>query len=314
MINYILKRLVLVFITLFIILTLSFFLIKLLPDNTEMSYLMQEMTPDDYRLMRQRWGYDQPLFIQYFYWLKNIILHWDWGVSTHKRIGVNTFTILTEKLPITMRLNLISLVFSIPLGLLFGIVAALRKNKPIDYIISVFVILFISIPSFVIVTVLMLNAADMGLPIQYRPSDQVTMKDMVIPVLSLSFGPIATLTRYTRAELTEVLTSDFILLARTKGLNRFHSTVRHALRNSMVPLVPIIIGNFIGILFGSLVIERVYGVPGVAGILIEAIDIKDYNLTMTALAFYTIIGLIATLIVDMTYGIVDPRIRMGSRK
>jgi oligopeptide transport system permease protein len=129
MINYILKRLVLVFITLFIILTLSFFLIKLLPDNTEMSYLMQEMTPDDYRLMRQRWGYDQPLFVQYFYWLKNIILHWDWGVSTHKRIGVNTFTILTEKLPITMRLNLISLVFSIPLGLLFGIVAALRKKQ-----------------------------------------------------------------------------------------------------------------------------------------------------------------------------------------
>ncbi len=82
----------------------------------------------------------------------------------------------------------------------------------------------------------------------------------------------------------------------------------------MVPLVPIIIGNFIGILFGSLVIERVYGVPGVAGILIESIDVKDYNLTMTALAFYTIIGLIATLVIDLTYGIVDPRIRMGSRK
>jgi oligopeptide transport system permease protein len=264
--------------------------------------------------MRKRWGYDKPLFVQYLYWLKNIIFHWNWGASTHKRIGENTFVILTEKLPITMQLNLMSLVFSIPLGLLFGIIAALRKNKPIDYIISVFVILFISIPSFVIVTVMMLNAANLGLPIQYRPSDQVTFADKIIPILSLSFGPIAVLTRYTRAELTEVLTSDFILLARTKGLNRFQSTVRHALRNSMIPLVPIIIGNFIGILFGSLVIERVYGVPGVAGILIESIELKDYNLTMTALAFYTIIGLIATLIVDLTYGIVDPRIRMGSRK
>lgn len=314
MIKYTGKRLVLVFITLFIILSLSFFLIKLLPENNEIQYFLQNVKPEDYILMRKRWGYDKPLFVQYLYWLKNIIFHWNWGASTHKRIGENTFVILTEKLPITMQLNLMSLVFSIPLGLLFGIIAALRKNKPIDYIISVFVILFISIPSFVIVTVMMLNAANLGLPIQYRPSDQVTFADKIIPILSLSFGPIAVLTRYTRAELTEVLTSDFILLARTKGLNRFQSTVRHALRNSMIPLVPIIIGNFIGILFGSLVIERVYGVPGVAGILIESIDLKDYNLTMTALAFYTIIGLIATLIVDLTYGIVDPRIRMGSRK
>lgn len=314
MIKYTGKRIVLIFVTLFIILSLSFFLIKLLPDNTELSYLLNKVSKEDYELMRKRWGYDQPLFIQYLHWLKNVVFHWNWGVSTHTKIGENTFVLITEKLPITIRLNLISLFFSIPLGVLFGIVAALRKNKPIDYIISVFVILFISIPSFVVVTMLMLNAANMGLPIQYRASDKVTIADMVIPVLSLSFGPIAVLTRYTRAELTEVLTSDFILLARTKGLNRFHSTVRHALRNSMVPLVPIIIGNFIGILFGSLVIESVYGVPGVAGILIESIDKKDYNLTMTALAFYTIIGLIATLVIDLTYGIVDPRIRMGSRK
>ncbi|MCK9536044.1 MAG: ABC transporter permease [Bacilli bacterium] len=314
MVRYTIKRLFLIFITLFIILSLSFFLIKLLPDNNELQYLMNKVKPEDYALMRKQWGYDKPLFVQYLYWLKNVIFHWDWGVSTHYLLGRDTFEILTQFLPITMRLNLVSLVISIPLGLLFGIVAALRKNKPIDYIISVFVILFISIPSFVVVTMMMLSANDLGLPIQYRPSDMANYKDMIIPVLSLSFGPIAVLTRYTRAELIEVLTSDFILLARTKGLNRFHSTVRHGMRNSMVPLVPIIIGNFIGILFGSLVIERVYGVPGVAGILIESIGIQDYNLTMTALAFYTIISLVATLIVDLTYGIVDPRIRMGSRK
>lgn len=311
MVKYIIQRLILIFFTLFIILSLSFILIKLLPSYPPLD---PNMDPQQWLNMQQKWGYDKPVFIQYLMWLRNVIFSWDWGVSTEYRLGADTFDILTQFLPVTMRLNIISFLLSMPLGVLFGIIAALRKNKPTDYIISFLVIIFISVPSFVIVTVMMLNANSLGLPTQYRAADLVTFKDLIIPVLALSFGPIATLTRYTRAELIEVLTSDFILLSRTKGLNRFHSTVRHALRNSMVPLIPIIIGNFIGILFGSLVIERIYGVPGVGDILIQSIGIKDYNLTMTALAFYTIIGLIATLIVDLSYGVVDPRIRMGARK
>lgn len=311
MIKYTIKRIFLIFLTLFLILTLSFFLIKLLPDYPELD---PKMDPALKLVMLQKEGLDKPIFVQYMMWLKNVMFHWNWGLSTKYRIGEDTFKILTQFLPLTMRINIVSFIIAIPLGVLFGIIAALRKNKVTDYIISFFVIIFISVPSFVIVTLMMLSAKKMGLPIQFRAADLVSAKDYIIPVLALSFGPIAALTRYTRAELIEVLTSDFILLSRTKGLNRFHSTVRHALRNSLVPLVPIVIGNFIGILFGSLVIERIYGVPGVGDILIQSIAIQDYNLTMTALAFYTIIGLVATLIVDLSYGLVDPRIRMGAKK
>lgn len=311
MLKYTIKRVLLIFFTLFLILSLSFILIKCLPDYPPLD---PNMDPALWAQMQSKWGYDKPILVQYGIWLKNVLFHWNWGVSTEYRVGADTFAILTQFLPITMRINIISFIIAMPLGVLFGIIAALRKNKTTDYIISFLVIIFISVPSFVIVTIMMLSAEKMGLPTQYRAADLVTSADLIIPVLALSFGPIATLTRYTRAELIEVLTSDFILLSRTKGLNRFHSTVRHALRNSMVPLVPIMINNFIGILFGSLVIERIYGVPGVGDILINSIATKDYNLTMTALAFYTIIGLFATLLVDLSYGIIDPRIRMGAGK
>ena len=161
----------------------------------------------------------------------------------------------------------------------------------------------------------MINASNMGLPIQFRAADQANWKDYIIPIIALSVGPIASLTRITRAELTEVLTSEYLLLARTKGLNRFQATIRHALRNSLLPLVPSIIGSFVGIMFGSLVIEQIYGIKGVGGILLTAISETqpDHDLAMAALSFYTIIDLVTILIVDLAYGVVDPRIRMGAR-
>ncbi len=273
-----------------------------------------KITREDAEQYGRSHGWDKPVVVRLFEWYKGVAKG-DWGVSVVYEVGTNPWIILTRFIPFTMSINIWALILSIPLGILFGIVAALRKNKPLDYGISVFVIIFISVPSFVFVTVLMISASKLGLPTQFRPMDMANWKDYVIPVVALAIGPIAGLTRYTRAELTEVLTSEYLLLARTKGLNRFQSTLRHALKNSMVPLVPIIISNFIGIMFGSLVIERIYGVKGIGGILLDAISETnpDHDLAMAALAFYTIIGLSTTLIVDLSYGLVDPRIRMGVR-
>ena len=318
MLRYSAKRLLLAFVTLFIILSLVYILVKMLPANTIPLDLLREKGFDIEEFNRQ-YGFNQPVWGQYVLWVRNVITKWDWGISMQMRMGVNSFTVLFEKMPVTIRLNLISFFISMPLGFAFGIIAALRKNKPLDHLISLFVILFISIPSFVVVTLLMyfLGYKLGWLPIQFLPSNVSNidmLRSMVIPVLALSFGPIAGLTRYTRAELTEVLTSEFLLLARTKGLNRRQSVLRHALRNSMVPLIGIVIGNLVGIIGGSIVIEQVYGVVGVGQVFLLSIQTFDYNVIMVTLAFYTSIGLIATLIVDLSYGIVDPRIRMGARK
>ena len=137
---------------------------------------------------------------------------------------------------------------------------------------------------------------------------------MILPVIAMSLGSIAGYSRYTRAELTEVLTSDFMLLARTKGLTRFQATVRHAFRNSLVPIFPMILGEFISVLSGSIVIEQVFSINGVGNVFLTSITQSDYDLFLFVGMFYTIIGLVGGLIVDLSYGIVDPRIRMGGGK
>ena len=134
------------------------------------------------------------------------------------------------------------------------------------------------------------------------------------PIMAGSFGVIAGFTRTTRAELTEVLTSDFMLLARTKGLTKTQATIRHAMRNCFVVVVPAIFGQFIGILGGSLILERIFAIPGVGGLTLNAINGRDYNLFMLTTIFYTAIGLVASVVVDISYGFIDPRIRMGSKK
>ena len=318
MLKYTLKRIVLIFFTMFIILTLAYILIQLTTSFEERVKFYQMSDPkisyEEAVIYGKKAGWDDPILIKYFNWIKGVFTG-NWGVSVVYEVGQNPWTILTRFIPFTISINIWPLLIATPLGFLFGIIAALRKNKPTDYIISLLVMICISVPSFVFVTLLMINASNMGLPIQFRAADQANWKDYIIPVIALSVGPIASLTRITRAELTEVLTSEYLLLARTKGLNRFQATIRHALRNSLLPLVPSIIGSFVGIMFGSLVIEQIYGIKGVGGILLTAISETqpDHDLAMAALSFYTIIDLVTILIVDLAYGIVDPRIRMGVR-
>ncbi len=318
MLKYTLKRIVLIFFTMFIILTLAYILIQLTTSFEERVKFYQMSDPkisyEEAIIYGKKAGWDDPILIKYFNWIKGVFTG-NWGVSVVYEVGQNPWTILTRFIPFTISINIWPLLIATPLGFLFGIIAALRKNKPTDYIISLLVMICISVPSFVFVTLLMINASNMGLPIQFRAADQANWKDYIIPVIALSVGPIASLTRITRAELTEVLTSEYLLLARTKGLNRFQATIRHALRNSLLPLVPSIIGSFVGIMFGSLVIEQIYGIKGVGGILLTAISETqpDHDLAMAALSFYTIIDLVTILIVDLAYGIVDPRIRMGAR-
>jgi oligopeptide transport system permease protein len=262
-----------------------------------------------------------PISLQYFRWVTNIVTEWNWGYSTRVQPNVPVFEVLGSRIPVTLRLNFAALFVYIPVGFGLGIWAALKKNGIVDNVISFMVMIFISVPSFVVMLFLVLS---FGYGLEWLPtlfppegaplSEQLL--GMILPVLGLSFGAIASLTRVTRAELTEVLTSEFLLLARTKGLTRSQSVVRHAMRNSMVPLVPGIIGSFVGLLSGSVIIERIYSIPGAGRLFIRALtqNSYDYNLILAITAFYTAISLFAVLLVDLSYGIVDPRIRMGAKK
>ncbi|WBW95219.1 ABC transporter permease [Oceanirhabdus sp. W0125-5] len=262
-----------------------------------------------------------PISRQYFSWVKNIVTKWDWGLSTRVEVGRPVFDILKDRIPTTMTLNIVALLFYIPIGLTLGIIAALKKNKPSDNFITIAVMVMISIPGFVVMIILVMI---FGYHLEWVPSIfpakdvdmALRIRGLILPVMALSFWPVAWLTRLTRAELTEVLTSEFLLLARTKGLTRRQAVIRHAMRNSMVPLVPTIIFSFVGILGGSVIMEMIYSIPGTGQVFIRALtkNAYDYNLLLSNSAFYTSIGLFATLVVDLTYGIIDPRIRMGGKK
>ena len=316
MLKYVLKRIALMFLTFLAIITICFVLIRLLPVQDAEAFGQDASLIEN---RRELLGYNKPLIEQYFIFLQRTLFGGDWGLSEKLYFGQECWGIFVEKLPPTMLLNFYSMLISVPIGLAFGIYAALKKNKWQDGFISTAVMVFVSVPSYVYA---FLVQYVLCYKLQWFPflmnegTDYFTWSmfvSMFPAIFSLAFGTIAGLTRFTRAELTEVLTSEFMLLARTKGLTRGQATLRHALRNAMVPIFPMIIGEFISIISGSLIIEEIFGVPGVGALYINSITSLDYNFFMLLSAFYTLIGLSANILVDISYGFIDPRIRMGAR-
>lgn len=317
MIKYALQRTFYMIIVFFIIVLMCFVLIRMLPQPI--------LPPEDphtevLEMRREALGYNEPYLVQFALFLKNVFTKFDWGYSEKLYFGQNVWDIFVQKLPATMVINLYSILLSIPIGIALGIFAALKKNTWIDYTISTLTMVVISVPSFVYAFLIQyIFCYKLGwFPFLMKSGTDwfswPMFVSMVPAVMSLSFGVIAGFTRTTRAELTEVLTSEFMLLARTKGLTKTQATVRHALRNCFVVIVPEIFGEFIGILGGSLIIERIFSVPGVGGLTLNAINGLDYNIFILSTCFYTAIGLAASIVVDISYGFLDPRIRMGSKK
>ena len=319
MTKYVLKRLVLMVCVLFIITTVCFMLIRLLP---------RELPTDKTQAaaIKSRWdalGYSEPLLTQYGIYLKMIFTEFDFGTSWYIQFREPAMDLLLGRLLPTVLVNVYSLVLSIPFGIMLGIYAAVKKNKWQDSLISTGVMVFVSVPSYVyafLVQYFLYFKLDL-LPLTvYSLADAggswFTWKmfySMIPAVLAMSFGEVAGLCRFTRAELTETLTSDYMLLARTKGLTRGQATARHALKNAMVPILPMIIGSFISIMSGSMIIEQIFSIPGVGQLYIKSINLFDYDVFMVDCIFYTFVGLLASIVIDLSYGFIDPRIRMGEK-
>ena len=321
MIKYVFKRVLLMLIALFCITTICFMLIRALPMTPPegINASQKEMIEDIWEAR----GYNKPLLEQYGIYLKDVITEFDFGTSWKIKSTEPAWDLLTKRLLPTVLVNLYSLLFSLPIGIALGIYAAIKKNKWQDHAISTGVMIFVSVPSYVyafLVQYLLFFKLGWFPPIISSLADAggswfswTMFYSMIPPILALSFGQIAGLCRFTRAELTETLTSDYMLLARTKGLTRAQATTRHALKNAMVPILPSILGSFIGILGGSMIIEQIFAIPGVGQLYVMSVNLRDYDVFMMDSIFYTFISLAAGIIVDISYGFIDPRIRMGER-
>ena len=350
MLKYSIKRIILALITAFIILSLTFILVKSLGMATgsfqgskaaKYAYFTKQANLNYVDVFFVAGGgeaplgdgwlawfdveggreyfYAKPILEQYGNWLRNVFTKWDWGTSTSIDLNQPATTIIFSRLPTSMYINIISVIVSVPIGIGLGILAGLKKNTWIDHLISTLVMVFISIPSFVVISFLIyfLCYKAQVLPSMWpTPSDTTKTKILafIIPVMSLSFGSICGYTRFVRAELCEVMSSEYLLLARTKGLTKNQAIKRHALKNAFVPILPSILAEFIGIFGGSMILEKLYGINGIGDLYIRAINEKDYNVLMVDMAIFTTVGLLAGIVLDLSYGFIDPRIRMGEKR
>ena len=334
MFKYVTKRLGLMLFTFCIIFTMCFVFIKLLPIPTnalpgqDPEIIMKTLEGRGWITNIREgengvWEYDRvPIFIQYGTYLKRILTEGDFGLVTTygEYIGYDIWDVFTSHLPPTILINIYSTLIGVPIGLGLGILAALKKNKWQDQLINIFIILLISVPSIVLALMLQyVFCFKLGwFPLMVSTSNDYlsweVFHSMIPAVFAMCLGSIAGYARYTRAELSEVLTGEFMLLARTKGLTKRQAVLRHALRNSMVVIFPSILAEFVSVLSGSLIIEKMFGINGVGGLYLNSITFQDYDFFMLLSGFYTLVSLVAGIVIDISYGFIDPRIRMGAKK
>ena len=333
MFKYVTKRLGLMLFTFIIIFTMCFVLIKLLPIPTsalpgqDPEIVMKTLEGRGWITNIREgengvWDYDRvPILIQYGTYLKRIITQGDFGIVTTygEYLHGNIWEVFVNHLPPTILINIYSTLIGVPIGLGLGILAALKKNKWQDQVINIFIILLISVPSIVLALMLQyVFCFKLGwFPLTMSTSDEYftweVFRSMIPAVFALCLGSIAGYARYTRAELSEVLTGEFMLLARTKGLTKRQAIYRHAMRNSMVVIFPSILSEFVSVLSGSLIIEKMFGINGVGGLYLNSITFQDYDFFMLLSGFYTLVSLTAGIVIDISYGFIDPRIRMGAK-
>lgn len=302
MIKYILKRLAILLVTLWVVITLSFFLMQVMPGTP---YNNPRLTDEMIALMNKQYGLDKPVWQQYLKYLFDI-LHGDFGTS-YQSINQPVSRMLSQRLGVSIQLGLQALVIGIGSGLIVGAISARNKNNKIDGFLSVVSTLGISVPSFII-GLLLLDY--LGFKWQLLPlSGWGTFAQSILPTLGLAIPIFAQVTRFFRSEMIETLNSDYIQLARAKGLTMRQVTNRHAYRNSMIPVLTLVGPLAAGVLTGSALMERIFSIPGIGQLFVTAIPTKDYPVIMGTTIVYSVMLMVAILATDIIISIVDPRVR-----
>lgn len=308
MLRYILKRLLIMVITVWIIVTLTFILMVSLPGSP----LNGEQTTNEtvQANLEAYYNLDKPYYVQYLSYLKSIVT-FDFGPSI-KQPNETVNDLLGRGFPISLELGLITILVAVVSGIVLGIIAALKHNGIIDYAAMSFAVLGISIPNFVLATLLIQTlAVDLKLlPVATWSSPA----HMVLPVIALATGPMAIIARLTRSTMLEVLTQDYIKMARAKGLSPWKIVFKHALKNALMPVVTIMGTLLAGILTGTFVIEKIFAIPGMGRYFVESINQRDYPVIMGTTVFYSVFLIFMLFLVDIAYGILDPRIKIHKQE
>ena len=314
MIKYLIRRLIIAAITLFTIMTLLFLLLDFMPGSP---FNDEKLSDSQKTLLYEKYGLDKPIAYRYKQFMYHVIFEGDFGVSYTIEKNAKVSDMLSKRLPLSIRIGLQALVLGSIVGVLLASVAALKKNSIWDTLTTVISVIGISIPSYVFA--LGLNyflgyKLTKATGVSFFPLTfdlYAPLKSSILPTVALSMFVVATVARFMRTELVEVIGSDYVMLAEAKGLSANKVIFRHSIRNALIPVVTVLGPLTVSLMTGSLVIERVFGIPGIGDLLVTAISVNDFNVVIAISFFYSIFYIVMQLIIDILYGIIDPRIRVS---
>jgi peptide/nickel transport system permease protein len=309
--GFVLKRLGFAVITLIAVLTIVFFIVRILPGDPAMVILGDQASQQSIDLLRKRLGLDRPVIIQYYEFMSGVAIG-DWGVSMVS--GRPVISEVLKVLPATLELTFAALILGAVIGVPLGVWAAISRNTIVDYLLRLASLLGLSFPAFVS-AVLLLFAFAIYLPwFPVISSGRGTslgarMNDLALPAINLGLIMAAYITRVARSAMLEVLGQDYVRTAKAKGISFFAIIVRHCLRNTMIPVVTVV-GLYLGILIGNSVLtEIVFNRPGLGRLIVGALFQRDYTMLQGMMVIYTLLVVVVNLLTDLTYGLIDPRIK-----
>ncbi|AUJ28927.1 MAG: oligopeptide ABC transporter permease [Liquorilactobacillus hordei] len=303
--KYLLKRVFYMVLTLFLVATITFFLMKLMPGTP---YSNQEkMTPQQIQIMNEQYGLNKPVWLQYLIYLGGM-LHGDLGTSFQYSNQPVSY-LISSRIGASAQLGLQAMIFGVFVGIIIGSFAAINRNTWIDTLCTILSIIGKSVPNFVLAVLLQFYIA---LKLGWFPiADWGGFSYTVLPTIALGVGPLAETARFIRTGMVDVLNSDYIELARAKGLTKFGIVYHHALRNSLIPLVTLIGPYTVALMTGSMVIENIFSIPGIGEQFVKSITTNDYPTIMGVTMLFSAGLVVVILLTDIVYGIIDPRIRLS---
>ena len=293
--------------TLLVILLVLFILMQLMPGSP---FNDEKLTADQKAALYAKYGLDQPVVVQFFHYVVNM-LRGDFGVSY--KISKNTpiAQLIAVRLPVSIAIGGYAVALGALVGLILGLIAALRRDTILDTLCTVISVIGVSVPSYVFALALSFQFGYKWhlFPMLYNTAE--ALNSSVLPSVSLSMFTMASIARFTRTEMLEVMGSEYMLLAESKGISGGALIFRHALRNALIPIITVLAPLIVDLMTGSLVVEKIFSIPGVGSLLVNAIQSNDYNVVISLSFIYSAMYIAIMLVVDILYGIIDPRIRLA---
>lgn len=301
---YLLKRVLLSMFSIFIVITLTFFVMRAIPGGPFVGE--KATTPAAQELLEAKYGLDKPLSTQYFTYLKDIVTDFNFGPSLKQR-GRDVIDIIADGLRISAVLGVVAAFSALIFGVFLGSIAAINRNGFSDKIIMFVTTAFVSMPSFIVGTLLLIFFTA---TFRIFPANGTTAQGLVLPVITLSLYPMAYITRLTRSSMLDVLGQDYIRTAKAKGVSQKNIIFKHALKNSLIPVVTYFGPMLAYIVTGSLVVEQIFAVPGIGRAFVSSIINRDYTLIMGTTIVLAALIVIMNLVTDIVYKAIDPRITL----